>query len=39
VIVCTTEGKHFVKTVLTAPQLLPGFELPVQTIFAGIETK
>jgi len=38
VIVCTAEGKHFVKNVLTAPQLLPGFELPVKTIFAGLET-
>jgi len=37
VIVCTAEGKHFVKNVLTAPNLLPGFELPVKTIFAGIE--
>jgi Uma2 family endonuclease len=36
VIVCTAEGKHFVKDVLTAPQLLPGFELPVKTIFAGL---
>jgi len=37
VIVCTAEGKHFVKNVLTAPQLLPGFELPVKTIFAGLD--
>jgi len=38
VIVCTAEGKHFVKDVLTVPQLLPGFELPVKTIFAGLDT-
>jgi len=38
VIVCTAEGKQFVKDVLTAPKLLPGFELPVSTIFAGITT-
>ncbi len=38
VIVCTAAGKHFVKDVLTAPQILPGFELPVSTIFAGITT-
>jgi Uma2 family endonuclease len=38
VIVCTAEGKHFVKDVLTAPNLLPGFELPVSTIFSGLTT-
>lgn len=38
VLVCTTKGKHTVNDVLTAPTLLPGFELPVKTIFAGIET-
>jgi hypothetical protein len=39
VLVCTTEGKHTVNDVLTAPNLLPGFELPVKTIFAGVETE
>jgi Uma2 family endonuclease len=38
VLVCTSKGKHTVNDVLTAPNLLPGFELPVKTIFAGIET-
>ncbi len=38
VLVCTTKGKHTVNDVLTAPTLLPGFELPIKTIFAGIET-
>jgi Uma2 family endonuclease len=38
VLVCTTTGKHTVNDVLTAPTLLPGFELPVKTIFTGIET-
>ncbi|MDZ7362473.1 MAG: Uma2 family endonuclease [candidate division KSB1 bacterium] len=37
VLVCTADGKHTVRDVLTAPNLLPGFELPVQTIFAGTE--
>ncbi len=39
VLVCTTKGKHTVTDVLTAPNLLPGFELPVKTIFARIETQ
>lgn len=38
VLVCRPEGKHSVRDVLTAPELLPGFELPVQDIFAGVET-
>jgi Uma2 family endonuclease len=38
VLVCTAEGKQIVRDVLIAPNLLPGFELPLQTIFAGIET-
>lgn len=38
VLVCKPEGKHSVRDVLTAPELLPGFELPVQDIFAGVET-
>jgi len=37
VLVCTTAGKHTVTDALTAPNLLPDFELPVKTIFAGIE--
>ncbi|MGH7598335.1 MAG: Uma2 family endonuclease [bacterium] len=39
VLVCTTKGKHTVNDVLTAPNLLPGFELSVKTIFAGVETE
>jgi len=39
VLVCTDEGKHTVRDVLTASNLLPGFELPVKTIFAGVEAK
>jgi len=39
VLVCMKERKHTVNDMLTAPDLLPGFELPVQTIFAGIATK
>jgi Uma2 family endonuclease len=39
VLVCTAEGKHTVRDVLTAPNLLPGFELPVKTIFGGVETE
>jgi Uma2 family endonuclease len=38
VLVCTSKGKYSVRDTLTAPELLPGFELPVQDIFAGIET-
>ncbi len=34
-----TEGKHTVRDVLTAPNLLPGVELAVKTSFAGIETQ
>lgn len=37
VLVCKPEGKHSVRDVLTAPELLPGFALPVQDIFAGVE--
>ncbi len=33
VLVCTATSKHSVKDVLTAPDLLPGFELPVSKIF------
>jgi len=36
VLVCTAAGKHSVKDVLTAPELLPGFELPVSKIFEGL---
>jgi len=36
VLVCTAAGKHSVKDVLTAPELLPGFELPVGKIFEGL---
>jgi Uma2 family endonuclease len=36
VLVCTAAGKHSVKDVLTAPELLPGFELQVSKIFEGL---
>jgi len=36
VLVCTATSKHSVKDVLTAPELLPGFELPVGKIFEGL---
>lgn len=37
VLVCTAKGKYSVRDMLTAPELLPGFELPVEDIFAGVE--
>ncbi len=37
VLVCTAEGKHYVDEVLTAPEVLPDFALPVQDIFEGFE--
>lgn len=37
VLVCTTQSKHIVRDVLTAPELLPGFELPISEIFIGLE--
>ncbi|MDZ7290868.1 MAG: Uma2 family endonuclease [candidate division KSB1 bacterium] len=37
VLVCTTQSKYIVRDTLTAPNILPGFELPVQDIFAGLE--
>jgi Uma2 family endonuclease len=36
VLVCTATSKHSVRDVLTAPELLPGFELPVGKIFEGL---
>jgi Uma2 family endonuclease len=39
VLVCTKQGKHTVRDKLTAPELLPGFELPVPDIFAGLEAR
>lgn len=37
VLICTASGTyHRVRDVLTAPELLPGFELPVSKIFEGI---
>jgi Uma2 family endonuclease len=36
VLVCTSAGIRKVRDVLTAPELLPGFELPVSKIFEGI---
>jgi Uma2 family endonuclease len=37
VLVCTSEGKHYVRDVLTAPEVLPDFALSVEEIFAGVE--
>jgi Uma2 family endonuclease len=37
VLVCTAQGKHTVRDKLTAPELLPGFELAVPDIFVGLE--
>ncbi|MGH7492765.1 MAG: Uma2 family endonuclease [bacterium] len=39
VLVCTSQGKYSVRDRLTAPELLPGFELQVPEIFTGLETK
>lgn len=37
VLVCTAKDKHYVRDLLTAPEVLPEFELPVRKIFEGIE--
>ncbi len=37
VLVCTKQSKYVVRDTLTAPELLPGFELAVEAIFAGLE--
>jgi Uma2 family endonuclease len=39
VLVCTARGKHYVDNVLTAPEVLPDFNLPVKEIFDGVETE
>lgn len=36
VMVCTKEKKFYVSDILTAPDLLPGFELPVSRLFEGV---
>jgi len=36
VLVCTAQSKYIVKDKLTAPELLPGFELQVKAIFVGL---
>ncbi|MFQ5632562.1 MAG: Uma2 family endonuclease, partial [bacterium] len=36
VLVCTKDSKYSVRDVLTAPDLLPGFELPVNKIFENL---
>jgi len=36
VLICTTTNKQSVRDVLTAPDLLPGFALPVSKIFEGV---
>jgi len=38
VLVCTPEEKRSVRDVLTAPDLLPDFELRIEEIFVGIES-
>lgn len=37
VLICTAQSKYMVRDKLTAPELLPGFELPVKDIFAGLD--
>ena len=37
VLVCTSQGKYSVRDQLTVPGLLPGFELQVSEIFAGLQ--
>jgi Uma2 family endonuclease len=37
ILACTKQGKYVVRDKLAAPELLPGFELPVKDIFAGLE--
>ncbi len=39
VLVCNAQSKYVVRDKLTAPELLPGFELSVQDIFAGLEAR
>ena len=39
VLVCTAQSKYIVKDQLTAPELLPGFELAVKDVFVGLETR
>lgn len=39
VLVCNAQSKYIVRDKLAAPELLPGFELPVPNIFAGLETR
>ena len=39
VLVCTAQSKYIVKDKLTAPELLPGFELPVPEVFVGLEKR
>jgi len=39
VLVCTAEEKRSVRGTLTAPNVLPDFELPVQEIFKGVKVK
>jgi Uma2 family endonuclease len=38
VLVCTAEGKHYVRDVLTADGVLPDLELSVREIFDGLDT-
>ncbi len=38
VLVCTAQSKYSVRDMLTAPEFLPGFELPVRDIFVGLDS-
>jgi Uma2 family endonuclease len=37
VLICTAEGKHSVRDVLTAPELLPDFKLCIRDFFAEVK--
>jgi Uma2 family endonuclease len=37
VLICSAQSKYMVRDTLSAPELLPGFELPVKNIFIGLE--
>jgi Uma2 family endonuclease len=39
VLVCSAQSKYVVRDKLTAPELLPGFELAVADIFVGVEAR
>ncbi len=39
VLVCTAEGKHSVRDILTAPELLPGLQISLKKVFARVKTE